>query len=364
MCSVIYNRVSSHGQNAYGKTVSLAMQESICNKFASDNKLRVNQITKEIRSASGTSSKLLNKLIDNTRTNNIIFMDVSRFSRNVTQGLLTANKAINNGIKLIFVHEKFACTTYADLPKMKCLINKTEEESKVIGVRITTARNHMKAQGLHPGGIVPFGYTLKKCDIGNRLIPNEYEQQIVAFIKICQSNCIRSNILNDAMKKLVSQIMLKNYVNIDCYDNNGDRVLMIDKMDNISIADLLNEYEITKRGKSWKSSTVKTAMNSESYVSYKPILDTPIDDTDNQSFNFQSFTSTLTDIEGTAVNKKKSKTRRSQRLHNISDSDELNSPVQPRRRMSLNSTIRSEILSDIELFAEFKSFKKMVNSKK
>ena len=357
MTAVIYNRVSSPSQNTYGKTVSLAMQESICNKFAHDNKLRIVQIMKEIRRASGTSSPLLKKLIENTRTKNILFMDVSRFSRNVDKGLEVASKAIANGIKLIFIHEKFVCKTADDLPMMKTFILKTEEESKVIGRRITAARNHLMAQGLHPGGVVAFGYELKMSDSGNRPVPNEYEQNTIAFIKICQSTNIRSTDLNFHMKKLVDPSTLNIYVNIDCYNNNGDRVLLIDKMSNSAIATLLNEYSITKRGKSWTSSSIKTAMNGNSYV-----LNTLIPDEDHP-FNFQSFTSSLADTEDT----KKSKTPRSQRSHNIdlSESSSYEPPLSRARIDSNISNTSSESLdTDMQLFAEFTAFKKMINRKK
>jgi DNA invertase Pin-like site-specific DNA recombinase len=360
MSAIVYNRVSSPGQNTYGKNVSLAMQESICNKFAHANKLRVTQIMKEIRSASGTSSPLLKQLIDNPRSKNILFMDVSRFSRNVNQGLTLANQAIANSIKLVFIHEKFACITLADLPKMKMLLSKTEEESKVIGVRITTARNHLRAQGLHPGGSVPYGYELKMSDMGNRPVPNEYEQIIVAFIKICQSNNIQSTDLNTHMKKMVSSDMLKGYVDIDCYDDQGDRVQLIDKMDNLSIAALLNEYSITKRGKAWNSSNIKTAMNGEKQVSYKPANTTIA--TNGNTFNFQTFNTGLQDIVDEPAQPHIPNRRRSRRLINDMDSDDSGSLEL--RDIRHKSKDPNESMSDIELFTEFKAFKKLMNHKK
>jgi DNA invertase Pin-like site-specific DNA recombinase len=372
MSAIVYNRVSSPGQNTYGKNVSLAMQENICNKFAHANKLRVTQIMKEIRSASGKSSPLLKKLIENPRNKNILFMDVSRFSRNVEQGLSLASQAIDNNMKLIFIHEKFACATLLDLPKMKILLLKTEDESKVIGSRITTARNHLRTQGLHPGGSVPYGYELKMSDMGNRPVPNEYEQIIVSFIKICQSNNIQSTDLNTHMKKIVPITMLEEYVNIDCYDDKGDRVQLIDKMDNMSIAALLNDYSITKRGKAWNSSNIKTAMNGEKHVSYKPADTTNVSEV---TFNFQSFSTELEDIvvdkpEPTHITTR----RRSRKAINNIDSDSSSSPkLRSIRHKSKDSNelisdtelfAEFDSVSDIELFAEFKAFKKLMKHKK
>jgi hypothetical protein len=274
-----------------------------------------------------------------------------------------AKQAIINGIKLIFIHEKFAFTSNADLPMLKTLLIKTEHESKVIGIRIRTARKHLKDQGLHPGGAVPFGYELKMSEMGNRPIPNEYEQIVISFIKICKSNKIQSTELNSCMKRLVSIDMLNNYDNIDCYDNNGDRVNWIDKMDDLSIAALLNDYGITKRGKSWTSSSIKTAMNGEKYVAYKPVR--------KNIFNFQSLTSSLNDIEDINNPKKKSK-----KTHQIEvkspevessevKSSEVESPEVESPEVESPEVESSESnMNDMKLFSEFLEFKKMLEIKK
>jgi DNA invertase Pin-like site-specific DNA recombinase len=354
MSAVIYNRVSSPGQNTYGKNVSLAMQENICNKFAHVNKLRVTRIMKEIRSASGTSSPLLTQLINNKKTKNILFMDVSRFSRNVDQGLALATQAIANNIKLVFIHEKFACINLSDLPTMESFLSKTEEESKVIGMRITTARNHLLSQGLHPGGVVRFGYELERTDIGNKPVLNEVEQKIIAFIKICQSNKIISTELNDHMKKMVSVDMLKEYVNIDCYDDQGDRVELIDKMDNTSIASLLNDYGITKRGKAWNSASVNTAMNVAKYTPYK---------SRSNIFNFRSIITELQDIDASDQNLTPNR-RRSRGMDNNIYPDDSSSHEQPRNHIRHKPKDSNESMSDIDLYTEFKAFKKLMNQKK
>jgi DNA invertase Pin-like site-specific DNA recombinase len=370
MSVIFYNRVSTPGQNVYGKNVSLAMQESICNKFAHDNNLRVTQIMKEIRSASRTSSPLLKQLIDNSRNKNILFMDVSRFSRNINQGLALASQAIINSIKLIFIHEKFTCITDADLPKMKALLSKTEEESKVIGIRIKTARNHLRAQGMYAGGTIPFGYKLKVSDIGNRLVLNEDEQEIVSFIRICQSDNIQSSKLNDHMKKMVSSDMLKEYVNIDCYDNQGNMVQMIDKMDNSSIALLLNDYDITKRGKNWNSSTVKTAMNGEKYIPYNPSINEYTNTFDDDiipnvnTIDFQSIAAELDSIVNESDQKHKPTIVQSRRIHNNIDSYDSGSPNPIHHNIHHKSSDIDDAMSDVELFSEFKEFKEFKKFKK
>jgi DNA invertase Pin-like site-specific DNA recombinase len=365
MSAIIYNRVSSPMQNTYGKTVSLAMQESICNKFAQSNKLRVNQIMKEIRSASGKSSPILKQLVETPRNKVILFMDVSRFSRNVEQGLALASRAIINGIKLVFVHEKFACITAADLPRMKTLIAKTEDESKVIGVRIATAKRHRRDQGLHPGGYVPYGYELRMSDMGNRPVPNAEEQKIISFIQLCKADLVKSNDLNIHMKTMVSAGVLKDYTNIDCYDVKGDRVTAIDGMHDISIAELLNEYMITKRGRVWSSASIKTAMNGATYI-YKPEIDVINRDVpagrSKTSFNFRSFTDDLDDIDEPP--KKRTTNQRSSGAvrNNNMDSDDSDEPVPARTRAQ--STDSNDSTSDIALFTEFKAFKKLMKKKK
>jgi DNA invertase Pin-like site-specific DNA recombinase len=253
MSCVIYNRVSSMNQNSYGNNISLQVQESICGKFASENNLNVSRVYKEVHSVFNKIPDVLNNVV-NLKKYTILIADVSRFSRSVIIGFDMAKKAIDNNNQLIFIQENLVCSTHEDLETLKIHLKKSEDESKTIANRIKNAKTYLQENGMYSGGTIPYGYYVDD----KKLIIDKTEKNIIKFIQLCQNNNISASELNDIM---INIHKTTEYEPIECYDKNGKVVSHItEKLFNTEIADLLNSYNVDKRGRLWNANMVKTAI--------------------------------------------------------------------------------------------------------
>jgi DNA invertase Pin-like site-specific DNA recombinase len=238
-------------------SVSLQYQESICSKFAYDNDLNIISVYREVHSAFTKMSPVLSSVI-NLRNYTILISDISRFSRSVSVGLEMAKMALQNNNRLVFIHDEFVCARHDDFKKLTQFLHKTEDESKTIGRRTKNAREYLIENGMYAGGSVPYGYTI----IDRRPIENKHEKEVLRFISICQRNNISSVTLNKIMSKIVNT---KVNDPIECCDKSGKVVTNItEKLTNAEIADLLNSYNVYKRGIPWKPLMIKTALESNS----------------------------------------------------------------------------------------------------
>jgi DNA invertase Pin-like site-specific DNA recombinase len=252
MVYVIYNRVSSIGQNKYNKGVSLNVQEEICHKYASEHKIQCRSIYKEINSAYNKLPPVLNG-ISNKKNYNIIISSIDRYSRSLTLGLALANKIITNGGSLTFVQENIICKTVEDINQLKSHLQVSENESSLISTRIKKSMTYLKNNGMFAGGYIPYGYEV----IDRKLVKLTYEQLVLKFIKCCRHAPISGDSLNTNMKN-ISQ--LTKFVPINCYDGDNLEIKSIrQSLHFTEIAELLNDYNCTKRGRKWKSYTVISA---------------------------------------------------------------------------------------------------------
>jgi DNA invertase Pin-like site-specific DNA recombinase len=256
MQCVIYNRVSSMSQNSYTNSMSLHTQESICSKFANENGLNVRSVYKEVHSAFHKVPNVLKTVINLSKCN-ILISDISRFSRSVDVGLDMAKTALKNKNRIVFIQEQFSCSTPDDLILLAQHLQGTESESRTIGIRIKKARNYLIENGMHAGGTAPYGYDV----VEHKAVRNQYEQNVLQFIRKCQQNRISSDDLNNMMIDITKT---KIYDPIICYDKNDVAVVNItERLTNPEIADLLNSYDIDKRGLSWTAAMIKTALRSD-----------------------------------------------------------------------------------------------------
>ena len=254
MKCVAYNRVSTQKQNSTD-SVSLKVQESICNDYAQSNKLNIMSIYKEVHSAYNKIPAVLNTVI-NLNTRVILISDVSRFSRSMTVGLSMAETALNNKNQLIFIKENLTLAIAEDLCKLTPLLQKTQDESKLLSDRITSTKKYLDSNNMFSGGTISYGYKV----VNKKVVSNENEKKILQFILLCQQKNISGIDLNSSMIEISK---LNIYENIICYDTDGNAIdTMTDSLKNSEIADLLNSYKISKRGKDWNATLVKSAVSS------------------------------------------------------------------------------------------------------
>ena len=295
MKCVVYNRVSKQKQNSTD-SLSLKVQESICNDYAQANNISIKSIYKEVHSAYSKIPTVLNTVI-NLKTCIILISDVSRFSRSINVGLRMVETALSNKNHLIFIKENLILTTNDDIGKLSPLLQKTQDESKLLSDRITATKKYLDSNNMYSGGTVSYGY---KVD-NKKLISNENEKKILQFILLCQQKNISGNDLN---KLMVEISKLNIYENIICYDIDGNTTdTMTDSLTNTEIADLLNSYKVSKRGKDWNATLVKSAINSYNKGSKKrniedvdmAIINNPskIRKVSKPTFDFQEFKNML-----------------------------------------------------------------------
>ena len=171
-------------------------------------------------------------------------------------GLEMAKTALTNKNQLIFIKENLIITTNDDLSVLAPLLQKTEDESKLLSDRITITKKYLDKNNMYSGGTITYGYKV----VNKKVVSNENEKKILQFILLCQQKNISGFELNKLMVE-ISKLTI--YENIICYDIN-DTITdnMTDSLTNSEIAKLLNSYKISKRGKTWNATLVKSAVNS------------------------------------------------------------------------------------------------------
>jgi DNA invertase Pin-like site-specific DNA recombinase len=371
-------------QNSYTNSVSLHAQESICSKFANENGLNVKSVYKEVHSAFHKVPNVLETVI-NLRKCNILISDISRFSRSVAVGLDMAKVSLKNKNRIVFIQEKFVCSSHADLMVLAQHLQVTESESRTIGIRNKKARNYLIENGMHAGGAVPYGYDV----VERKVVKNKYEQNVLQFIRKCQQNRISSDELN---KMMIDISKTKIYDPISCYDKNDVAVVNItERLTNPEIANLLNSYNVDKRGLRWTAAMIKTALRSNdkqtrtskrlrsstvktNHLTYWDSMNMKIDQIPTQ-------TTHLNTIPKQKKRKNMYDTTRQNNIHTDAVPVPIQRPTSKRRSTRLNPNMSFEfatydtnvlsrdmfdkdddnIMQDVKLFNQFRQFRKMLN---
>ena len=165
------------------------------------------------------------------------------------------NKIIDNGNHITFIRENITMKSEEDIPSILTYLSSAENESDRIGERIRVSKNYLRCNNIYIGGCIPYGY--KK--IGKKLVKCKYEQDTISFIRACKRNVVSSRSLNIHMKKISNS---GKYIPIACYDDNGDKVKNIKSLSNDKIVELLNSYNIKKKGSKWNYNNLRSLLHS------------------------------------------------------------------------------------------------------
>lgn len=364
-------------QNSYVNSISLQSQESICSKFAHDNNLKVKSVYKEVHSAFHKTPTVLSSVI-NLNKCDILISDISRFSRSVVVGLEMAETALKNKNRIVFIQEKFICSSSDDFIKLTQYLKKTEDESKTIGIRIKKSRKYLIDNGMHAGGSAPYGYDI----IERKPVENVREKEILHFIKLCQQSNISSDDLNQIMLKIANT---KIYVPIACYDKYGNLVTKItERLNNKEIADMLNSYNVHKRGRIWTASMIKTALKSNAkQISNNEQIRNAKKTKLEPGEKLINWDNMKMEIEQINTNEPKNKRSKHETKENtapmVNDTvNQLNEPNRRSNRLNANTSFEfnnydmqlsrdvfdndvNDIMHDVQLFNQFMQFRKMMN---
>jgi hypothetical protein len=127
-----------------------------------------------------------------------------------------------------------------------------QEESKAIGRRVKDALALKKRQGYFTGGIPKYGYKVVDSVGGRRAIPDKYEQAVIKFINLCRTVGTSVRTLNEWIRILSPTF--DDLIELE-YDGRAVRTLQ-EPLSYEGVADLLNEYNVTKRNRQWSKSMV------------------------------------------------------------------------------------------------------------
>jgi DNA invertase Pin-like site-specific DNA recombinase len=249
---IIYCRVSTPEQD-------MKAQEYACAQYCMQNDYIIKDVVNETGSAykMGQTPKLDN-LIKNNSNFILLVNRIDRFSRNIV--ICDNNLKImkNNNIILKSVNDYIDLSSPIGRHTFRNNISQCQLESEIIGKRVKTSIKYRIENGLFIG-VPKFGYKIKN----NVKIQDKYEQSIIKFIL---DNLYKTKTSNAFSKDLFK--VLKNtdkpedfYVDVIFADKNGNDVP--DSYITTSIvSDILNEYELFKRGKEWNPKKIRNLNNS------------------------------------------------------------------------------------------------------
>jgi DNA invertase Pin-like site-specific DNA recombinase len=112
---------------------------------------------------------------------NIIIYNITRFSRNVLQGLSVLDKLNKRGVKIYSVMEKcwyHSNATTADKHLFRSTLCVAENESNMISDRVRGSFSYIRSQGGHIGK-VPYGFEAYRDDNKRRKIRKCKGEQLV-----------------------------------------------------------------------------------------------------------------------------------------------------------------------------------------
>lgn len=256
MTNILYTRVSSKDQGEE----SLNMQTQLCLSYLSTKGIKLDLFFSEISSAYNGDQKKLNSILDSYSNCNLYILNVSRFSRNIVNGVTMLKKSYMKKINIIFIEDNIESSNVNSRHMIRTKILESQHESEMISNRVTSRNNLKRSRGWE-FGVPSFGKKAKlnKDNIRKFVHCNE-EYNIISFIIQARDGCCCRQ-LNIKLKKIN-----KNADPIKFYDLDGKtEINYFDRPNTLTyqeIADLLNDYDITKRGKEWTANSVASIYKS------------------------------------------------------------------------------------------------------
>lgn len=254
MLNFLYTRVSTKNQET-----SLQMQQDLCVCFLDKKAIKLNMIYSEVGSAYNKKQPILDNILDLNKSINLYILNISRFSRNIINGIEMLRKAKSNNINIIFIEENLETNNNTNINIIRIKILEAQHESEVLSNRITI-RNDLKRKRGEDLGRPAFGKKLEYIKDIRTITHDIEEQNIINFI-IQARDGICCKKLNTKLHKI--NPMLDPLI---FYDNDGITEITTFKKKNTlnyqEIADLLNDYNIYKRSKKWTCNSVLNVYNS------------------------------------------------------------------------------------------------------
>jgi DNA invertase Pin-like site-specific DNA recombinase len=249
MNAYIYCRVSSERQQEFG--VSLEAQEKSCREYCQARNLSVARVVKETASARTTKKQLnLTSFIESlpSEASCLVVYSVSRFSRNVQEGLALVDQLRQKQIMLQSVTENIDLSTPGGEFTFTSLLNAAELESKLISDRVKQGLNYKKSLGNQYGKPL-YGKSVKYEAGVRTFVKNENEFRVLRLISYLRTRGTSLKVLNLMLGQLAPE------ENALEFSDGAKKIKTIMTWKNI--AQVLNDYHIRPRhGAAWNRNTV------------------------------------------------------------------------------------------------------------
>jgi len=254
MSNIGYVRISSLSQT---NGQSIEVQKSIINEFGNINNININNIYSDVGSGTKMKNlKNLNLLIQENNNCTLLVVNIDRFSRNLYEGIEYLNILKNKNIILKSIEQNISSDNITGIRLIKSCMNDSEFESNTIGLRVKKSLNIIKKKGGHIG-IAPYGFKKKRINNLPIKVKDKTEELIIDLIVNLRLGIANVSKINN----IISKIKNKNMPLIKFYDTNNTEITIFDKpftLTFLEIADILNDYEITRRNKKFTSNSVNT----------------------------------------------------------------------------------------------------------
>ena len=263
--AVIYIRVSSGKQQE--ESMSIDTQEMMCRKFCREKGYNVAGVFTEVQSGRITARPVLKeamKMIGTLPNTVLVVFKTCRFARNTRDGLNFLEELKKKGSTLISTSENFDLTTTFGRATFRMLLSNAESESDTISDRVRASIAYRRCIGSEIGR-APFGQlAIRGEDRSRHFEVNRDEQEIIRFITMCRTAGTSLDNLNRLLGKISPIISFEPLEIINEHDQLCTH--LVDGLTYQNIAELLNEYQITKRGNMWTAGSVKSCVASISEV--------------------------------------------------------------------------------------------------
>ena len=260
--SIIYCRLSSPNQAIINNFhVSIENQLTACRNYCQQNGFTIGLEVQEIKSARDMNYLYeLKKIGQNYENINLVIYNITRFSRNILQGLQYIQAFSSKNIVIHFVEENAKTNHHLDLHRIRLGLSQSEYESDTISNRVKANNMILRNKGWKFGQ-APYGKEVVMINGIRTFTENQYEQKIVRFITTARvGNCTVM-----ALNNLLQTIIPNNKDPIEFYDYESESVITrFSQSYTLSfgeIADLLNSYNIYNRSKEWSASSVNRVFN-------------------------------------------------------------------------------------------------------
>ncbi len=250
--TVIYVRVSSDEQSEESQLYT-------CSQYCEQAGLTVIDTIVEKESAYKCKQKRLPELLKTKKGLNIVIARVDRFSRNAAHCDVLMGMVVANNHNLLCATEHINTQTAVGRHSFRSLVSLAQLESEQISERIRNSVASRRAAGQHIGP-APYGY---KKNESKRLVSDKKELAVTQFITHMSYKAMPLRKANTLLKTLMKSLdMMDQYAPILLTKEDDETEIRVYadnevvKFTTRNIAEVLNDYGITKRGKAWTVSAI------------------------------------------------------------------------------------------------------------